>query len=109
MTVEHFLLTIPLTANMHCHAYLMTTNEQDAQRIASKMIESAEEYGLWAWPPVVLMTELSTGVEQVREILLAQEGAEEVRRSLNEATTFHVSIWLMRADTPDDERLMELH
>lgn len=104
--VKHYLITMYLGRNAHLHAYVMTDDIHVLPAVAEEMIQIAEQYGP-VLMPVVLMTELDTGAEMVRDVVcrLSAEAAESMRV----ATNFHRSTFALRDDHPDDPRLMELH
>lgn len=104
---EHYLLTVCLSSNLHMHAYLMCDgNRRWIEGTLNKMLDLAEKEGFRPLP-LVLSTSLSTEADIVREILSASSA--EAKRHLDTATDFHLTIFTMPADSPDDARLMELH
>ncbi len=106
--IKHYLLTVQIASNARMHCYLMTDDERQAHAAADRLLTEAEKTGSdYPLLSVVLMTSLSTGVELVREIISARSA--EVKRLLQTATDFHVSMWMMGDDDPDDARLMALH
>jgi hypothetical protein len=104
-SLYHFLLTIEL-AGCHLHGYLMAPHKAYAASAIDKMMTVAEE----TWPgflPVILQTELSDGVELVREIV--SRNSAKAGQLIAEATDFHFSVFVMPKGTHDDTTLMQLH
>lgn len=104
--VEHYLITICVNPALNLHGYVMTDDKRDLMAVADTMVEIAETNGPLRLP-VILQTTLDTGTDVVREIVCKY--SEEAKQLLATATNYHLSVFEMRADCPDDERLMELH
>jgi hypothetical protein len=104
--VEHYLLTIVLTPNLHMHGYLMCPDKRFVTHAIDQMMDVAEKEGFRPLP-MGLATTLSTGVEIVRGII--REASLEAGEKLNTATDYHFSAFTMEAGDPRDQRLMELH
>lgn len=108
--LKHYLLTIDVDQSMRMHGYLMCSNNKRkrlTERLTHQMLNTIEQQGLGLKLPIVLMTELSTGVDLVREVLCQCDPRTD--EMLQEATNFHCSIWMMSTNHPDDGRLMQLH
>ncbi len=102
----HYLLTIQASRNMHIHSYVMCNDRRYVKHVAGEMLDVAEQHGLNPLN-IVLMTELSTGVDVVRGIL--SKNCPETKRYFETATNFHRSVWVMSTEHPDDAQLMKLH
>jgi hypothetical protein len=98
---QHYLLTLSNLEDQYLHAYLMTEDESDMERVLSKMADI-----LGTVFPVGLATVLSPdGVKVIREMLADEP---EVKAMLDTATNFHVTIWQPLVED-DHKKLMELH
>jgi hypothetical protein len=108
--MNHYLITLQLSPDVHMHAYLMFAKKRDKNRytelVANKMLEYCEEKGIRPLE-IFLMTELSDGYEVVRDVLA--RCFPEAKRTYQTATESHLSVWGMLADNPDDKKLMALH
>lgn len=118
--LSHYLVTLsfPSVPSMyHMHAYLMS-KEDHTERVMNKMMDETEI----AWanaheglqgealplpPPIFLVTPLSTSVDTVREII--GNHYPEAKKAIESAKKFHLTIWGMPPEDPDDERLMAIH
>ena len=100
----HYLITMPLAAT-HLHAYLMAPNKRYLAPVIEQMSEIAE--GAGGYLPIILATTLSTDVDTIREII--SKRSEEARQHLETADDYHLTIFMMPKDDPDDIRLMKLH
>ena len=106
--LKHYLISIQVASNAYLHAYLMTTNDaRQFDGVCNKMMDEAEKIGSFPMSHIILSTDLDTGAKTVRKILSKWD--DNVKQALKEATDYHLSIWLMDARHPDNERLMELH
>lgn len=103
--MNHYLITLDLYPKHRMHAYLIS-RKKDTTAVVNKMLDKAEEYNCRP-SMITLVTELSTGIGTVREILT--KCSPEVKGLLEFAKDFHVSVWTMPMDDPDDARLMALH
>lgn len=108
----HYLLTLQTTPSEHMHCYLVTKNKEDVQRATGRMIDIVEDAIKDMSPrpfiiPLVLITELTTGAEIVRECVGEQNA--EAKELLKKMSNFHISIFVMTKDNPWDAKLMELH
>jgi hypothetical protein len=103
--LQHYLVSID-AGGVHLHAYVMAPDQDYAHRAAERLVEIVEDSGR-RFVPIILTTHLTGGVDLVREIISRR--SEEAREKLKTATDYHLSIFQMPADDPDDARLMELH
>ena len=90
---------------MHLHAYVMTDDPASIHGVVDELMNLAEKPGVW-FLPIILQTELGDGVDVVRDIIRKDE---KTKRTLDEATDYHRSIFATAKDCPDDKKLMELH
>jgi hypothetical protein len=105
--LEHYLITIDIPPAGSVHTYLMTRDRKDVERVAAKMMDIVEQdLGLRVLG-IILCTTLGDGSAVVREII----GKEnlEAQRNFEAAANFHCTMFMLRADNPDNRRLMELH
>lgn len=106
--VEHFLITIDLCPlPMRLHSYVMTNDKHCLEGVWNKMFDVAEKQGWKIMIPMVLQTTLSTGAEIVREIICKLQ--PEVKPTMDAATDFHLSMFSLSTETPEDKVLMDLH
>jgi hypothetical protein len=105
---KHHLLTIKISADVHMHTYLMAPDDRRYVAAATnKMFDQIEKLGLRPLP-IVLVTELNkSGVKVVRATI--DKNDDEASQVLATATDFHVSMWMMTGDHPDNASLMKLH
>ena len=110
--IQHYLITVKLNSNFDLHCYLMTNDKKIIQAATNKLCDEAEKIGI-GFLPVVLQTTLANadggpdGVDIVREIL--GKNSEEARETLKTAHDFHMTIFGMPSDHPDNMKLMDLH
>lgn len=106
--LEHYLATIYL-GRYHMHSYVMSDERRTVDAVLNEMIDLAESLENVRVLPVGLLTTLNkSGVKAVRGMLVEQ-GPPEVKQALATATDFHRTTWVMEADDPADQKLMELH
>lgn len=105
---KHYLITLCLDPGTNLHGYVMTTDESKLMAVAEKMVEVANDSGVWR-VPIILQTQLNTvkDVDAVRGIVCAL--SEEARDAIATAKDFHMSVFAMSVDQPDDKYLMDLH
>src|SRR5262249_49092815 len=103
--MRHYLLTITPDPAVHLHCYVMTNDKRNVMAALNKMLEVAESTGA-RFVPIVLQTELRDEADTVRDIISKDE---KVKQTLAAAKDFHVSIFGMEVDSPDDRRLIKLH
>ncbi|HEY1430780.1 MAG TPA: hypothetical protein VGF39_04010 [Stellaceae bacterium] len=110
--MNHYLLTLVLGPTSHprsyLHTYLMCAEDEDRQvaAVSEKMLDVAEEHG-GCLLPLILATKLSSGSSLVRKILC--ERNEEARRLMAVAKDYHLAMFTMTDDDPDNAKLMALH
>jgi hypothetical protein len=105
VVMNHYLVTLPLSSNVHMHCYLLCKEGYEATTAAAeKMFQLAEDKGIKPWPAIVLSTKLDSGVKIVRKVVSA---IPEVKDRFKVKKDFHCIIWCMYAGT--DEKLMALH
>jgi hypothetical protein len=104
--ITHYLLTLELRSQMRMHCYLMCDDKRYVESIINQMVDKAKELGFQPFG-IGLATKLSTGIDLVRKIV--GERSSEAKHCIETATDFHFSMWLERANDPDDKRLMALH
>jgi hypothetical protein len=104
--MQHYLLTIVLSPTVHLHGYVMTDDKRYVVAVLNQMVDVAEATEA-RFLPVVLQTELTGDADAVREIV--SKLSDEAKTNLATAKDFHMSVFAMEADSPDDHRLMELH
>jgi len=113
--VKHYLITVATHERMNVHGYLMSGDKQDVYGLADKMFSMAEERGLTPLG-IVLSTELAAReggkpdprtVKTVREIVCKVD--KEAQKNLKAAKDFHLTVFLMSDNYPDNEVLMALH
>jgi hypothetical protein len=106
--IKHYLLTVPMLpqqARLHC--YLICSDKKYIHQVINKMMDIYETTGCRPRLPIILQTELNSGVELVREV--AGEANPGFNKLIAEATDFHVSICSTPIGHPKDELLMALH
>jgi hypothetical protein len=84
----------------------MTTDEKYAVAAIKRMMDYTEENSIEVLG-IVLMTELSSGVEVVRKIVCSLD--PEAAKFIATATDVHFSAFVLPKGAPDDRSLMELH
>lgn len=92
------------------HAYVISKGHDFIERAMSRMLDTAEE--LHCCSPLanmVMVTELSTSVDLVREILTRRMPEAKNPRKPVAGSDGHLTIWSMPVNDPDCERLMALH
>lgn len=104
--VKHYLITLTLNGGIHLNSYLITNDEALVEKVTSMVLNKAGEMKA-DYIPIVLVTNLGTGAEVVRDYL--REYAPETRQLIDSYTEFHHTMWAMREDDPAAERLMALH
>lgn len=104
--IHHYLVTMDL-GPVHLHAYLI--GKQNDEMIAVEQMEKvAHEHGATGpTTQMVLITRLASGVSTVRRII--GKYSEDAKQAFLTATDFHLSVWMMPKDNPDDAKLMDLH
>jgi hypothetical protein len=110
--VEHFLITVDLHPQPYrMHSYVMTNDRRCLEGIANKMFDIIEkEAGVRIWLPIILQTTLGTTVKSAKVVrdIVAKTSAE-AKAALETATDFHLTIFMLRGNNPDDKTLMDLH
>lgn len=109
--LQHYVLSIAL-GTAHLHAYLMTTEKSDTERMGQELLEKAEAIGK-ANNMRVLSIILCTGpldhptTEKIRSALCAADTA--VAKAMQKATTIHRTIVFAPKGDPIDKMIMDLH
>jgi hypothetical protein len=105
--MKHYLLTIAIAANAHMHGYLIAPDDRYAAHAIDELFEAATQAGCRPFE-IALQTSLSTDdSRQTVRAIVSQ--FEEAKQALLTADEYHLSIWAMLNDHPDDKRLMKLH
>lgn len=103
---KHYLITVEMFfADVHVHGYIMC-HDQDFLDVALNRIVDEAEKALGKHPTMILQTELTTGVETVREIVRKYNPDTW---KLDNAVDHYLGAWLMPTANPDDKILMDLH
>jgi hypothetical protein len=103
--IKHYLITIAVGQN-HLHAYVMTDDPSVINTVIDTMMNITEKAGP-VLLPIMLQTTLDTGVDLVRGILCKYD--EKLRESFDNSKRYHLTMFTMPSDHPDDKLLMELH
>jgi hypothetical protein len=116
---HHYLLTYELfPGRLRMHAYLMvvTPDKQRARECLDHALERlidegdkfAEKTGFKILAPIILSTDLTTGADVVREIVM--RNFPQTKKNMTTAKEVHFTVWCWAPETsPDDAKLMELH
>ena len=106
--IEHYLITLDLCpAPYRMHSYLMTNDRECVAAVVNKMCNAAESEGFKIMLPVILQTKLADGVTPVREVVAKLN--PKIKNLFATASDFHCSIFMLRAEIPEDKILMDLH
>lgn len=104
--VKHYLLTLGLVTGENLHSYVICNENKQLERVRHGMMTKAEELG-GVTLPIMLETDLGDDPKEVQDYLfLYVPNAKELIESVKD---FHLTMWAMPEDDPDNERLMELH
>jgi hypothetical protein len=104
--LEHHLITIQPTADVHLHAYLMTDDKRTIAHTMNRLMDIAESDG--ARPlPIILDTCLGDGAEIVHACL--RELMPEAWETHQQADRYHLSVFTLEIGDPWDKKLMALH
>jgi len=116
----HYLITLPLAHHMHMHAFVMFEKEKNTEKytkaIANQMLDAIEKgqappllmgMGLFLQTKLVDKDGKTSGVDVVLDVFKNHYPA--AMEAYATATDFHMSMWMMPDEEPDDKRLMELH
>jgi hypothetical protein len=104
---NHYLISIPLGPKANLHGYVMCKSRSDTEQATNQMLDLIEQNN-WPMPlPMILLTELSTGADLVRQIVAETSG--QAARALKQATDFHFTCFMMPDTHPCHARLMALH
>lgn len=111
MTLHHYLVTVETLCPLRMHAYVMTSRKRDIQGIVNYCVDQAERHhvpllGIVLTTPIG--TDVNTDVALVRRIV-SENGGADVQTTLAESHDFHLTMFLIDKDCPDDRQLMELH
>lgn len=96
------------------HAYVISKGPDLTEQAMNRMLDAAGRLHCSPLLDMILLTELSTGVELVRDIMAKRlPEAENARKNLPpgppQNPDGHFTVWSMPAEDPDCERLMALH
>lgn len=104
--VKHYLISLHLGREV-MHGYLMSDDKASLVNAIEQMMHVVETAGLTPAVPIWLSTELDADIEPVRELL--RRNSPEVASLLATATDYHLTAWLMDANNPDCEWLLDRH
>ncbi len=113
--IKHYLITVATFSRTYIHAYLMTENRKYVDGVADKMLDLAEEQGLQPMG-MILLTELANEVDgppDPESIKLVRGTISKLNKEAEEhfraAQNYHLSIFSLTENHPDNDPLMKLH
>ena len=110
-TLTHLLVTLDLVPDVaRLHSYVICQKSEQRRlldRVINRMFDEAESRGIKPWPGIVLSTTLDDGWEIVEALL--RRHFPDAMCKFDTVKNFHMTMWAMEADDPDEQELMALH